>query len=140
MGLEVGNLDLKVVETGRVVQFCSDLNVVNLAAQVRLALAKEESTGQPMDMGVLQVVGGKRPSGSPADEPDKLLAAIEVVDDGGDRFAGVARGDSELGDLLGGTRVGDAGRDVPEAARRDCGLSKEVLGGFCRYKISRLTP
>lgn len=58
------------------------MHIIDLCAQVDLALSDEQTTGHPVDVRVLQVVGGQRPVGSPADEEDHLLTATNLVDNG----------------------------------------------------------
>ena len=76
-----------------------------------LALAQEDTSCHPVDVGVLEEGSGLGPIVRPTEEPDELLATIiELVDDGSDRVRGVATAWSKLCNLLGDGCVGDGGR------------------------------
>ena len=74
------------------------------------------ATCDPVDVGVLEVVGRDGPVGGPAGEPDKLLATVNVVDDGGGGVGRkVARG-GKLSNLGGNVGISDDGRVVPQTS------------------------
>lgn len=91
---------------------------------MNLALAEEDTAGDPVDVSVLEEVGGLGPVGSPADEPDKLLATLEGVDDTSDSVLSIITTRAKLGDLL-GVGVGDGGRVMPDALGREASVAEE---------------
>lgn len=126
VGVQVGRGDLVRGPSG-VVHVGLELDIVDLGAHVRLALAQEDAAGHPVDVGVLEVVGGGRPRGRPAGKPDKLLAAAgELVHDGSNRVGRVAAAGAELGNLRRGRGVGDDGRVVPQTLAGDAGVAGKV--------------
>jgi hypothetical protein len=88
------------------------VDIVNLSAQVGLTSAKEETTGHPVNVRVLQEVGSRRPLSSPAVEPDHLLATCKVVDDSSSGVSGKGATRTILGDLPSGGRIDNLGRVV----------------------------
>lgn len=59
VSLEIVDGDLDVLETGGEVRLGRQLHVVNLDAQVDLALAEEEAAGHPVDVRVLEESRGQ---------------------------------------------------------------------------------
>jgi hypothetical protein len=123
MTLQIISADLELLTSGKV-QAGGELDIVDLGAQVNLALAEEDTAGDPVDVSVLEEVGGLGPVGSPADEPDKLLATLEGVDDTGDSVLSIITTRAKLGDLL-GVGVGDGGRVMPDALGREASVAEE---------------
>lgn len=101
--------------------------------------ALTDTTGQPVDVGVLQEVGTLGPVGSPRHEPDHLLPTSIVVDDGSSRGGGegAIRRRSKSSHLLGKSRVDDGGWVVPETlcahtSTAACMVSRAVLRDISR--------
>ena len=96
----------------RVVDACGEVHVVDLSTKVSLPCANEQSTGDPVDVCMLQVVGGGGPFCGKADEECHLLATTEVVDHRSDASGLEVARRGELSDLVGRLGVGDLGRVV----------------------------
>jgi hypothetical protein len=111
MFLEVRRPEAEVLVRGGV-HGSGKVDIVDLSAQVGLTSAKEETTGHPVNVRVLQEVGSRRPLSSPAAEPDHLLAACKVVDDSSSGVSGEGATGTILGDLPSSGRIDDLGRVV----------------------------
>jgi DNA replication protein DnaD len=57
MGVKVTSADLELL-TSWIVKFSGELDVINLAVQVNLALAKEKTSSHPVDMSMLKECRG----------------------------------------------------------------------------------
>lgn len=83
MDVKVLGVNLKLLVLG-LKHGCVELQVVDLGAEVQLALANKQTASHPVDVGVLQVARSKGPLGSKGSEPDEGLAVVDLVDDGAD--------------------------------------------------------
>lgn len=87
-----------------------------------------ETTGDPVDGGVLNVGRGSRPDGGKGGEPNHLLTAGgELVDDTGNGLA-IGGGTGELGEAGGGSGVGNPGTSLPVTLGGKTSIGLEVGG------------
>ena len=81
--LEICSTETESVALSWIVHVGGEVDVIDLGVEVELASAQKETTGHPVDVGVLQEVGSRRPLSRPGTEPNHLLTATKVVDYGG---------------------------------------------------------
>lgn len=104
---------------GRVVHVGVELQIVDLGAEVELALADKETAGHPVNVRVLEEARGQRPLRRPRGEPDHFLTAVNAVDDGSN--GALVDGPSRLkhGESSGGVGVGDGAGVMVQADEVD---------------------
>lgn len=113
----------------RLVHSSRQVDVIDLSAEVGLACTKEQTTSHPVNVSVLQEVGGGRPFGSPAAEPNHLLTTGEVVDHSSGSVTGEGTTWTVLRNFPGGGPVGDSGRVVVHILSTHGGSRLNVCGG-----------
>jgi len=125
VGSEVRRPQAEALALG-VVHVGVEVNVIDLGAEVCLAGTEEETTSHPVDVGVLEEVGGRAPFGGPRAEPNHLLTTSEVVDDGSGGVGVEDTAGSVLGHLPSGSGVDDLGRVVVHVLGAHGGISLDV--------------
>lgn len=126
--IHVSGGDTEGSSTG-VVNIGLEEHVVNLSVQVDTTISGVQSTGDPGNPGMLQVVGSSTPGSVKPDEESHLLTAIKVVDDSSNRVTRDNRVGSEASNLLGGGGVADSSRVVPETRSTDTSSGAQTRGG-----------